>query len=114
MKQIPEIDKQFETRISTDPDPVIYGYRKARELNLDTMIVHDFGLFPQFVPEIVKSLKKYGIEKVAVTDASSALMGIMWEFKLAGATVEMDRVDTGETEDRYAQRYVPGFIVTLN
>ena len=115
MKQIPAIDKQFETKVATDPGAVLHGYREARKKDLDLMILSDFGLFADTVPAVVDSLRKYGIEQVALTDSSSALMSILWAFTEAGATFEMKQIDTGN--DYYYSdlpKFVPGFVITVN
>ena len=115
MQHIPSLDKQFETGETTDHPSVVYGYREARDRGLDLMILHEFGLYRPEVPAIVESLRRHGIEKVALTHPSSALMGIMWEFVQAGATFEMDLVDTGQEEDKfYRARLLRGFIITVN
>lgn len=114
MKQIPAIDKQTEVDTITDHPSVIHGYRQARGLDLDLMIIPDHGLFPDEVPAIIESLRKHNIEQVALTDSSSALMGILWEFTKAGATFEMDLIDTGKEETFYSPRNVPGFVITVN
>ena len=114
MKQIPAIDKQIENRKYTDHPSVGSGYRKARDRNLDLMILDDYNLFTSEIPAIIDSLRRNGIEKVALIESSSALMGMLWEFTKAGATFEMAEIDTGRTEDRYTERFVPGFIITVN
>ena len=115
MKQVPAIDKQFETKVATDPGAVIHGYREARKKDLDLMVLSDRGLFADTVPAVVDSLRKYGIEQVALTVTSTALMDILWAFTEAGATFEMKQVDTGAAgfygNDK---RFIPGFVITLN
>ena len=112
MKQVPAIDKQFETKVATDPGAVIHGYRDARKKDLDLMVLSDRGLFADTVPPVVDSLRKHGIEQVALTDTSTALMDILWAFTEAGATFEMKQIDTGD--DDYSPRFIPGFVITLN
>lgn len=114
MKQIPAIDKQFETRKATDSGPVLHGYANARDRDLELMILDEFSLYAETVPSIVESLRNYGIEQVAVTSRGQGNLELMWAFNEEGATFEMDLVDTGRIEDRYTKRFVPGFIITLN
>ena len=116
MKQIPTLDKQIENRKSTDHPSVVSGYMTARDRGLDLMILGESGLFPDEIPAIVESLRRHGIEKVALTGSSSALMGMLWEFTKAGATFTMaEMIDTGEAGFYgNAQRFVPGFIITLD
>ena len=115
MKQIPAIDQQIENRKYTDPPSVASGYREARDRDLDLIILSDFNLFASEVPTIVESLRRHGIEQVALTESSSALMGLLWEFTQAGATFTMTEIDTG-AGGFYgnAQRFIPGFIITIN
>ena len=114
MKQIHSLDQQIDTFNTIDHPSVVHGYRIARVLNLDTMILADFGLRQHEVPAIIESLRKHGIEQVAVTDTSSDLMGLMWGFAKTGATYKMDLIDTGREETFETSRIVPGFIITLN
>ena len=114
MKQIHSLDVQLETYNITDPFPVVHGYRKARELDLDLMILHDFGLHQHAVPAIVEALRRHGIEKVALTHASSNIMGILWAFAKAGATLEMGLIVTGEEDTFDTFALVAGCTITVN
>lgn len=114
MKQITALDTQLETYNTTDPLSVVHGYRRSRELGLDLMLLHDLDLYQPEAPAIVEALRRHGIEKVALTHASSETMGIMWAFTQAGATYEMAEIDTGEEDTFYTSRIVPGFIITIN
>lgn len=113
MKQIPALDNRFEDN-DIDHPSVVHGYRKSRGLNLDLLILHEFGLYRSEVPAIIETLRRHGIEQVAMTHASSATVGIMWDFVQSGATFEMELIDTGDKDTFYSSKFVPGFIITLN
>ena len=113
LNRIPDFDSQIEHENIVSPASLVRGYRDSREKGRSLLVLDDWSLFPTDVPAIARSMQGHGIRQIALIDGSSALRDILWAFHEAGATFEMAEIDTGRTEDRFTQRFVPGFIITL-
>lgn len=103
----PELDRQIdpETADVTAPLALVHGYAETQREASDILILSDFALHENDVPEIVRWLMEYGIDRVALTTGSSALKRILWTFWQAGCTLTM-----GETP---GSRYTAPQVVTI-
>ena len=90
----PVLDRQIDPKSTamTAPPAIVHGYAETQRDGSGVLILSDYVLHENDVPEIVDWLCEHGINRVAVTTASSALKRILWAFWQADCTFTMGEI----------------------
>lgn len=91
----PVLDRQVDpesTAVPTAPPAIVHGYVETKRAGSDVLILSDYVLNENDVPEIVDWLCEHGINRVALTTGSSALKRILWAFWQADCTITMGEI----------------------